>query len=166
MSSANPSSAGSKKSARAITPIDLVQSLRPPGHFKRPVTPSGESPHTLTIQNMPLGGSLLGTTLYDRMCRDQEPALRSPQVYKNELFGRPFIAVGGNHDDMIHSQHVLRVKHSAAAPGPNRFVLLLLPVRAQVTKFLNYSAAIRRARCLQSRGDPSIEQPTNLKLRT
>ena len=166
MNSAKALSVSTMKSARSGSPLDIAQTLRPPGHFKRPITPSGESPHTLTIQNMPLGGSLLGTTLYDRMCKDKEPALRSPQVYKNELFGRPFIAVGGNHDDMIHSQNVLRVKHSAAAPGPNRFVLLLLPVRAQVTKFLNYSAAIRRARCLQSRGDPSIEQPTNLKLRT
>lgn len=71
---------------------------------------------------MPLGGSLLGTTLYDRICKQKEPALLSPQVYKNELFGRPYMAIGGN-IDMIHTQHVLTVKPSAAAPGPNRWAL-------------------------------------------
>lgn len=124
MNSAKALSVSTMKSARSGSPLDIAQTLRPPGHFKRPITPSGESPHTLTIQNMPLGGSLLGTTLYDRMCKDKEPALRSPQVYKNELFGRPYMAINGNLD-MIHTQHVLRVKQSAAAPGPNRFFLLV-----------------------------------------
>ena len=109
------------KTSCAVTPIDLVQSLRPAGHFKRPITPSGDSPHTLMIQNTPLGGSLLGTTLYDRICKNQEPALLSPQVYKNELFGRPYLAIGGDFDT-IHSAHALRLKSSAAAPGPNTFV--------------------------------------------
>jgi hypothetical protein len=122
MASTGALSNSSKKSTRTGSPIDLVQSLRPPGHFKRPITPSGDSPHTLMIQNMPLGGSLLGTTLYDRMCKNQEPALRSPQVYKNELFGRPCLAISGN-VDAIHPQHVLRLKPSAAAPGPNRYQL-------------------------------------------
>ncbi len=119
MNSANTLRSGSKTSARAGSPIDIAQTLRPPGHFKRPITPSGESPHTLIIQNMPLGGSLLGTTLYDRICKDKEPALLSPQVYKNELFGRPCMVISGDLD-MIHTQHVLRVKQSAAAPGPHR----------------------------------------------
>jgi len=72
------------------------------------------------IQNTPLGGSLLGTTLYDRICKNQEPALLSPQVYKNELFGRPYLAIGGDFDT-IHSAHALRLKSSAAAPGPNTY---------------------------------------------
>ena len=114
MNSTRAPSSASKKSAHSASPsfgsVEFVDSLRPPGHVKLPVTPYGESCHTLMVHNLPLGGSLLGTTLYDRMCKAQQPALRSPQVYKNELFGRPFMAVGGNNDSTIHKEHVLRLK--------------------------------------------------------
>jgi hypothetical protein len=181
-------SAASKKPARSGSPLDLVQTLRPPGHFKRPVTPSGESPHTLMIQNMPLGGSLLATTLYDRMCHNEEPALRSPLVYKNELFGRPSLSTGGNFDAM-HSEHILRLKPSSAAPGPNRFLLSLLPPQPSLNAhlvsrdscdmsrcraleqknsnhlvhFFHKFAATLRASCLQSKAELSTAHSTNLK---
>lgn len=124
MNSTRAPSSASKKAAHSASPslgsVDLVDSLRRPGHIKRPVTPSGESCHTLLIQNLPMGGSLLGTTLYDRMCRAQEPALRSPQVYKNELYGRPFMAVSDVADSAIHKEHALRLKPSTSTPGPHR----------------------------------------------
>jgi hypothetical protein len=139
------------------------------------------------IQNMPLGGSLLATTLYDRMCQNQEPALRSPLVYKNELFGRPSLSTGGNFDAM-HSEHVLRLKPSSAAPGPNRFLLSLLPpppslsahlvthdtsrCRALEQKktnhlvhFFTFFAATLQARCLQSKEELSTAHFTKVKSR-
>jgi hypothetical protein len=113
------------------------------------------------IENLPFGGSLLGTTLFDRICKNKEPALRSPEVFKNELFGRPCIAIGSE-SDAVHAQHVLRVKVSAAAPGPHRCETVFL--------FANYSHLSQKSlsvmslpKSQQSKADPSTGHSINLK---